>query len=178
MLYGGLTINGGCIQRPLDHGQYFHAVTAPDGTFRITRPKLHSVITVFGPAGAFFHNASAGAAAVIGPEQKEATLTLHPCVQARGRLVDSSGQPVTEGSITLTVELPTPEHQWHAYCSSIAPAGDGSYVLPYTIPGVPLAIIYDKKNYPSPPVRIKSFTATPGKDLDLGDTPIPKSDHR
>jgi len=166
----GLTVEGICTD-PVDHGGTFSTLTAADGTFRLTRPKAHCMLFVLSPLGASIVNASAAAAAEIGPDQKEVTLQPHTCVQARGRLVDDSGQAVKDGAIEYAFEVSTELGRYLVY--RLALASDGSYTLPHVIPGAPLAIYYLKTNS-SPSVRIKSFTAEPGQNLDLGDTPIPK----
>jgi hypothetical protein len=166
----GLTVEGICTD-PVDHGSTFSAVTAADGTFRLTRPKAHCMLFILSPLGTSIVNASAAAVAEIGPDQKEVTLQPHACVEARGRLVNDSGEPVKDGAIEYALEVSTELGRY--LVSRLAPASDGSYTLPHVIPGAPMAIYYLKTNS-SPSIPIKSFTAEPGQNLDLGDTSIPK----
>jgi hypothetical protein len=58
----------------------------------------------------------------------------------------------------------------------LMPAGDGSYVCSYVIPGIEYGVYYRKFNETRAdnlPTLIKSFTAEPGQTLDLGDTLAP-----
>jgi len=67
--------------------------------------------------------------------------------------------------------------EYEAYSvSTVMPRYDGTYDLPQVLPGIELGLYYQKTNKDHS-VRLTTFTGEEGKDLDLGDTPIPQPDN-
>src|SRR5262249_45132496 len=90
-----------CLE-PIDHGtDLFQATTNEDGAFQIDRP--------FEPAyiAASIQKPLSEGAAIIGPDVKHVVIQIHPLIQAHGRLVDKSGNPVTEGFIESGIKGPS-----------------------------------------------------------------------
>jgi len=137
------------------------ATTDEDGKFQLDRP----IVPVYVTAVDRSHSDIDGAV-VVGPDVKHVVIKMFPVVQAHGRLLDQKGNPVTEGFIVYGLK-PTSYFE-----REIEPAGDGSYTLKHVIPGLELSLYY-RENRKAKPVCLTAFTAEPGKDLDLGDTPIP-----
>lgn len=155
-----------CIDRP-DHGPmgYLTATTNGDGIFSIDRPPGSALLQIYSP------DHGSGARAILSADQREITVQMQRSVQVRGRLLDATGQPVEEGHVYYGVNIPIGPRP-SADSEAISLAGDGSYHLEFITPGIEYNVVYTEKRGENP-VLVTHFTAQPGQNLDLGDTPIP-----
>jgi hypothetical protein len=155
-----------------DHGSAgsVTATTKSDGTFSLDRPPGTALLSVVSA------DRASGAKLLITPDQREVALRMQPFVRVRGRLVDAGGQPVEEGFVRYGANAPVPTElsQFSPYAdsNSISLGGDSSYCLESVTPGIEYNVVYFE-NRTAQRVLVTRFTAQPGKDLDLGDTPIP-----
>ena len=162
----GLRVRHALAEEP-DHGAYFFdAKTDQDGTFTIQRPELCAIISASAP------DRGSAAQAPVSRELKEITLRMQLLVRVRGRLINHSGQPVEEGYIRYGVNADTPSRDY-ADSAPLSMDGDGYYHLERITPGVEYNVIY-LENFAAQPILVTRFTAQLGKDLELGETPLPK----
>jgi hypothetical protein len=155
-----------CISE-LDHGSRgFRTKTAENGAFEGERSRAWYVATFSQ------REDQRGGAALIGPDQDNVVIQMLPMVQVHGRIVHQSGAPVEEGTLICAIQGPT-DFNALAIGTTAAPGGDGSYTIKSLAPGIELGIYYqpDRKTRPK---LIRIFTAKPGQNLDLGDTPLLK----
>ena len=145
--------------------------TDANGEFKIERPAAAVVLMVRGERGS-----KSEGGAIIPADQETVEILFGPYVEARGRVVDESGKPVATGYIDCGLETAAGYQAYTFGGRSLL--ADGTYILPGVIPGMEISVYYYRKapfeDRTRRSIRLKTFTAQPGKDLDLGDTKIPK----
>jgi hypothetical protein len=175
---------------------YETATTGPDGSFQVKREPLRLALQAKSSDGKF------GAMARIDERQENITIKLSPLAEAKGRLVDAHGKPVTTGKLEYGIAAETSAGRYKLlFRGEAVPDAQGKYLLNGLARG-PTDSAYGGRcdevivNYwpdakePLDPQRqcelpyysaaekehfLTIIEPTQSQTIDLGDTPIPNA---